>query len=364
MKLNRENLEWLTKNADAVIRYRAATELLNEPGEKKVELLKNDLMSSSLVRLWLDNLRPIFAKNVMHSGKSEAFENAMGKLYEFGLRKGMKALDIRTKPFRLWLKEQTRLPNKGYYAPFSAFYRTLVAAFLSMTGYSVEDEVDAWVLKRLETVCSFAKKGNLEEVYVPQDTFSGFPNCYRRYPLINPVLYTDDELQLPWIHDLNAFLHSKQIMEDSRLRQKLETIVALILKPEYQKLCPGYGVIRSKSGRYYVMGWSVHLPGYFGSDIPPNSFGHLLLLLKMLGRLHIVREHAWYKRSLSLLESFKGETGLIIFPRDFLPEKAFGYWVAGLRMGLESNRRVQMAITCESTFRYFEIMLKNSEPYA
>lgn len=352
MCINCESLNWLLKNSGPPIRYRTYTELLRKTSERKTELLKEDLLSSNLVQFWLNNLRPDFDKNALHSGRSEAFENAMGKLYEFGLRKGVKALDKKTKPFRLWLAQQIRLPNEGY---FPVFHRTIVATFLSMTGYANEDAVKTMILKRLETIYPFAKKGDLKDVYVPQDSFPGFPKSFRNYPLLNPDLYPDDEMKLPWIHDVNAFVYSPFIMEDVELREKVETIIAFILKPEYQKLHFGYGVIRKESGKYYVMGWSVHLPRYFESSPQPKDFGYFLLLLNLMSRSRTARKHPWFKRSFSFLNSFKAENDLITFPRDFLPEKRFGYWVTGARMGLEPNRKTQKAITCESTFRYLQI---------
>jgi len=352
MRLSYESLNWLLENSGSPIRYRTSTELLRETNERKTESLKEDLLSSNLVQLWLDNLRPDSDKNGLHSGKSEAFENAMGKLYEFGLRKGEKVLDEKTEPFRHWLAEQTSLSNDGY---FPVFHRTMVATFLAMTGYSNDVAVKTMILKRLETIYPFAKKGDLNNVYIPQDSFSGFPKSFRNYPLLDPDLYPNDEMKLPWIHDVNAFLHSPFVMDDTELRRKVETIIAFILKPEYQKLQPGYGVIRKGSGKYYVMGWSIHLPGYFKSSVQPKDFGQFLLLLNLMSRSRTAREHPWFKRSFSFLNSFKAENDLITFPRGFLPEKRFGYWVTGARMGLEPNRKTQKAITCESTFRYLEI---------
>ena len=89
MSTVQHDLEWLLQNAGSIIRYRTITELVKESDENKIEPLRNKLLSDGLVQFWLDHLVPNFDKNVMHSGKSEAFENAMGKLYEFGLRKGL-----------------------------------------------------------------------------------------------------------------------------------------------------------------------------------------------------------------------------------------------------------------------------------
>jgi hypothetical protein len=351
MRLSYENVNWLIQNASPPIRYRVYTELLTDTTEREKELLKKDLLSDNLVQLWLCNLRPNFDKNVLHSGKSEAFENAMGKLYEFGLRKGEKVLDKKTEPFRVWLAKQIRLPNEGY---FPVLYRIIVASFLSMTGYSNDDAVKTMILKRLETIYPFAKEENLNDVYIPQDSFPSFPKNLRGYPLINPNLYPDDDMKLPWIYDIYAFMHSSFIMEDAELRNKVETIIAFILKPQYQKLHQHYGVIYKKPNRYYVMGWSVHLR-YFESSISAEDFGYFLLMLKLMSCSKTARKHQWFTRSSSFLNRFKTENGLVIFPRNFLPEKKSGYWIAGKRMGLEVNRKFERAIKCESTFRFLEI---------
>jgi hypothetical protein len=337
-------------NAGPVIRYRTAIELLGEKGIGKS--LRENLVSSSLVQFWLEHLSPKLGRNDLHGAKTENYENVMGKLYEFGLRKGFPSLDEKTEPFRQWLKREICRPNEGY---LPVFYRTLVAAFLAMTGYSDDEAVKDWVQRRLETVYEFAKKGTLEGAYVPQDSFPGFPKAFKNAPLLNPELYPNQEMKLPWIHDINAFLHSPHIMEDATLKAKVETIIKFTLTPEYQKLPVGYGVVRHEPGRYYAMGWSVHLPGYFDSDVSGREFGRLLLLLELFGRSDAARHHVWYQRLIDMLTCFNDEEDLTIFPREFLPEKGYGVWVLGVRMGLEENRRTKRAITCESTFRFLRI---------
>jgi len=345
-----ETLDWLMNNSGPVIRYRTALDLLHE--EARAPALEKHLLASSLVRFWLGKLNPNPNRKTLHGAKTETYENVMGKLYEFGLRKGNSTLDSKTKPFRKWLKQQIKLSNEGY---LPVFHRTLTAAFLVLTGYAEDEAVKEWVLRRLETVHAFAKQGNLREAYVPQNSFPSFPKAFRNTPLLNPELYPDDELKLPWIHDINAFLHSPLIMEDATSREKVETVVRLILNPEYQRLHVGYGVVRHQSGRYYMMGWSVHLPAYSQPDVPAEDFGRLLLLLNLLGRSGTAKESIWYKRSIEILKRFKDKDNLISFPRATLPEKRTGCWVLGHRMGLEEKRRTHKAITCESTFRFLEI---------
>ncbi|HVP16542.1 MAG TPA: hypothetical protein VMT42_04175 [candidate division Zixibacteria bacterium] len=346
---------WLMNNAGPIIRYRTAIELLHDD-EKRLSLEK-DIMASHLVHFWIEKLHATPDRKTLHGAKTENYENVMGKLFEFGLKKGNPALDQRIRPYRLWLKKQLKLSNEGY---LPVFYRTLTAAFLVLTGYSCDEAVKEWVLRRLETVYAFAEKGNLKEAYVPQDSYPGFPKAFRNTPLLNPELYPDDELKLPWIHDINAFLYSSFISEDTGLRNKVEAIIKFIFSREYQNLHNGYGVVRHQSGRYYMMGWSVHLPAYFEPEVAPKEFGRLLLLLKLLGRSEVAKHHSWFKRSKEMLDQFKNQDGLISFPREFLPERRSGCWVLGHRMGIEENHRVQKAITCESTFRFLEIISQNT----
>ncbi len=195
-----------------------------------------------MVQSWLGNLQPYFW--ALHGSKSVNFENAMGKLYEFGLRKGIEALDEKTKPFENWLRQQVDNPTYNY------FYLALVASFLSMTGYSTEEAVNECILERLETVYPFAKKADFNEIYIPQDSYQGFPKAFRDKPLLNPALEADKGSMLPSIHDINAFLHSASLMDNVQLRSKVEKIVEFVLRPEYQKLYPGYGVVMI-SGKFY-----------------------------------------------------------------------------------------------------------------
>jgi hypothetical protein len=357
----KNSLCWLLENAGPIIRYRTATELLGELNQDKVGSLRKDLLSCKLVQSWLGNLQPNFW--ALHGSKSVNFENAMGKLYEFGLRKGIEALDEKTKPFENWLRQQVDHPTCNY------FYLALVASFLSMTGYSTEEAVNECILERLETVYPFAKKANFNEIYIPQDSYHGFPKAFRDKPLLNPALETDKGSMLPSIHDINAFLHSASLMDSAQLKTRVEKIMEFVLRPEYQKLYPGYGVVMI-SGKFYSAGWSVHLPGYFESDAGqtspykftphPDNPNHpsLLLRLSMMSHSKAARAHSWFNRMLSMLESFRIEDGILTFPRSLLLEKE-GYWVNGYRLGLEVDRRIKKAIICESTFRYHEIIKRN-----
>jgi len=67
------------EHGGSVIRYRTAHEKVG----KMIEDLRDDLLSSNLVVRWLSLLQPRFRSWEIHGAKSQNYENAMGKLYEF-----------------------------------------------------------------------------------------------------------------------------------------------------------------------------------------------------------------------------------------------------------------------------------------
>ena len=345
---NADVARWLMENAGPVIRYRLSKGH-DQDGNRAIAEL-TDLLASPLVSSCLESIPSECDRNTLHGAIPQVFENAMGKLFEFGLKRGVQVLDDRVAPFQRWMEEQKDLPHRGH---LPVFHRTICAAFLTMLGYE-DGGVDAWVKHRLDRVYDFARSPDLEHAYVPQDTLPGYPKAFRRSPLLNPDLYPDDDLKLPWVYDLYAFLHSKGIMGDEDRRSKVETVIKLVLSPEYQSLWPGYGVVRY-DGQYYMMGWSVHLPGYQGEYVTGREFARMLLLLELLGRSRQAPWHDWYRRSVKIMED-RLEVGHVrYFSRTDLPESNNGVWVLGMRMGLEEKRRSVKALECESLFRCLQI---------
>jgi hypothetical protein len=265
----------------------------------------------------------------------------MGKLGELGMRAGLQPFDSKTLPFRAWL---TDTAEDEIEHPFRVFLRTIVASFLAFTGYSSTEPVYNVLAERLESTYSFAKNPDFGQVYVGKRGNDG---------LVNPRLYPEQQFVLPWIHDIRGFANSDQILADTRLCQKAEAVVSMVLGPEYQKLQPGYGLMKYKD-RGYKSGWSVHLPGFF-SEPSDASMSSILLILPIMAPFKTARESDWFKRMIERLETCITEYGTYRFPRVWLPEKQKGYWVNGAYMALEENRRRTSAIESESTFRMFRI---------
>ncbi len=351
---NKELVKWLLADGGPVIRYRTATELMATPDDVDIHKLKKELLNSTSIRSWFEKAVPSLAFNDIHGSKATSFENVMGKITDLGIKKGTPELDRYTLPYREWLSENAECPP-GHI--FSIFIRTLIAAFLARAGYTGEPAVGTVLRNRLDTIYDFIRQSNYD-IYVNPVDYPQIPRSFQKKPLINPELSRDGNLRLPWIYDiigLAAWLPEYGTEYD---RAKASTIIEYILDDRYQKLHPGYGILRTEKGRYYAMGWSVWLPGFFGPPSDDTRPGRTVseMLRAFIQRLILVRrfkptrKHRWFTESVNHLQDFKTGKGTYLFPRSYLPEKPVGYWAAGSRMGLEENRKSNLALELESTF--------------
>jgi hypothetical protein len=338
-----EAVQWLLANSGSVIRFQLVVDILQEQDVGRVGSVLAELLASPLVGEWIDRLVPGFQMKQLHSSNPSAFENTMGKLGELGMRAGLQPFDGKTLPFRAWLTD-TADEEDDSDSPFRIFLRTIIASFLSFTGYSDTDPVHNVLAERLDATHSFARNPDFTMVYIGKRGSDS---------LVNPRLYPDQKFVLPWIHDIRGFANSDQILSDHHLRQKAEAVVSMVLSSEYQELQPGYGLMKYKD-RAYKSGWSVHLPGFF-SEPPDASMSNVLLTLPMMASFKTARESDWFQRMIDRLETCSTEYGTYQFPRKWLPEKREGYWVNGTYMALEEDRRKASAFECESTFRMLRI---------
>lgn len=335
---NRSLVQWLLDNGGPAIRYRTATELLDEPADVNLGRLRTDLLHSAMVRQWFVCIGLPGGLTSLHSGKPSAFENVCAKLCELGLRAGMlDKLDAKMLPFRRHLA--------GWDEKWG---RPLLAACLNWIGYP-DEAVLACLSERLETIYGLARTDNYD-IYVDQDTFGDFNNAFRKKRLINPDLNEP----LPKIWDLYALAHWPAALQNAQTQHKIDTVVAYILNPDYQALEDGYGVMRAGKRRYYSMGWSVHLPGYPNSGNKQPEYMYVQRL-ELMAHFATARSTTWFQDCVRHLESFQTETGVYRFPAGYLRESSSGYWVSGAYMRLEENRRVRRSLDLDSTFRMCKI---------
>jgi hypothetical protein len=108
--------------------------------------------------------------------------------------------------------------------------------------------------ERLEHVSTFCERRNYD-IYVPDGTFGGVPKAFRDRPVIWPELYSNGRFLFPLIYDLYGYraMYSKL---DSTGRSRVDAVLRYILDDAYQRLLPGYGILRNGPGHYYAMGWA------------------------------------------------------------------------------------------------------------
>ena len=356
-----ETYQWLMENGGLVIRYRTATELMPPDKSLDVEALRNDLLQSPLVQKWLDNLKPPFllgqkltrqaeftrASMEIHGAKDIALENVLGKLTDFGLKKGVPELDRRVNPYLGWLVETSK---KFPHYFFVTWMRHEVADFLALAGYADEPEIQKLLKTRLDLIYDFARRGDYD-IYTDPKKYKKMPGSFAGRPLIKPEL-TRNQIMLPLVYDIvgwGAYLNS---VTDEEALTKADTVIEWILNEKYQAYPWGYGIIFDEaSSNFWAMGWSIHMPGFSESLNGDLETQLRVLRLEQLAHFKAARRHPWFKADMEHLEQFKTERGAYLFPKEFLPEKPAAYWIVGGKMALEDNPRNKKKLEVESTFR-------------
>jgi hypothetical protein len=336
---------WLLRQGNPVIRFRTLVDFLNEQDVGMVSEALDSVLKDDEVKLCLDRLVPEFDLDQVHSSKDTAFENVMGKLVQLGMRAGLQPFDNKTLPHRVWLSENNEAEPVE---PHFMFKKSVLASFLSYAGYGSTKPVRDHLFTRLNGMNQFAINPSFETIFVDKSEFSGIPKATQEHDLVNPELYPNQNFRLPWIYDIRGLAFCQNILENPTLKERCERVVSLILTEEYQNLPRSYGIAKYGE-KYYVLGWAVHLPGY------KNGFenlmsGELLLTLEMMSSFDSAKQSEWFQNAIKYLETFRTDTGTYLFPRELLTDKKDGYWISGLRMGLESNRTTQSSLEIESTF--------------
>jgi hypothetical protein len=347
--LHEQALEWLLEYGGPAIRYRTATELLDDSTGVDLDELTAALLESPLVNEWLERLIPETGLNQLHGSKPTTYESAMGKLTQLGCRSGMLPFDERVRPFRDWLAQTMRDAQDW---SWMAFQRAMVGGFLAVAGYHDDWAVRQQMVRRLEVLYQFTRRKDYD-IYVDRSDYPGIPAGFRDKPLVDPALYPGGEQCFPSIYDIHALAH---FVWDDAQQQQVDTVIDYVLHPDYQALPEGYGLMRAGKRKYYAIGWSVHLPGYSGlDDLSGRDARRLVQRVVLLAHFPTARAHRWFQENLSHLETYRAERGTYVFPRPYLREGRSGYWVMGAYMGLEENRRSKLAIELESIFWMLKI---------
>jgi hypothetical protein len=333
---------WLLARGGPIVRYRTATELLDDPSGLDLPQLQAELLASEEVQCWLRNLG---AGPVHHSMDASA-ENAMAKLLEYGLRAGIPALDEKALPY-------CDCGPGGQHESDAL----IIAPFLIRAGYWDQPGVAAWFEARLDALYRTAQAASYEFLMDASERAALPPSArdkdtYRAS--FNPV---GTETPLPSCYDLYALCYHPR--HEAEVWDKVEAVVGYLIDPRFQTTPGGYIWDEAKR-QHYAAGrtFLATLPGFGQVPPGPGDTQRLVMFLEMMAHSVTGSRSAWFQGQLAHLEGCRTPEGTSRFPGDYLRERRGGgyYLYGGAHMGLGENRRRRQALEIESTFRMLRLL--------
>jgi hypothetical protein len=334
--------EWLLSTAGPIVRYRTAVELVDNCPPREKRRLLAELLKCAEVKRWLARL----GKGPLHHSKDTAFENAAGKLLEYGLRAGIPAFDRKMRPY---CRRAAAKHSSG---------TAIALPFLVRAGYAKHEHVAREFRGRLAALRRTARAKRYD-FYMSKSQVREIPESQLRLargrfyrPEFNPV---GDECPLPTCYDLLALLYWPR--SDKRTWRAIEEVIRYVIDRRFQKT-PGGSIwdpVKSQrwaAGRVYL----ACLPGFLNVRRQEWGPGRFVLFMEAAASSPTARRSAWFRRGLRHLESFRTGAGTYRFPGNYLLERAGSYYLyAGAHMGLGESRRERTALEVESTFRMLRI---------
>ena len=288
-------------------------------------------------------------RQMVHGSKPEQLENTAFRLWLLGIKKGNHKLDASIETYieimsrDLYAEKEMR--NYGIFK---------IAQMLSLIGYSEMDEINKALRIRLNQIYAFVSKGSFD-IYKSVKEFTGIPSNWKdQTKFVDPELTKYGGIEgappLPSYYDMLGFIGMKgrESFEDDK---KIETIVSYCLDIKYQYgIEPGYGILMTPSGRYYSMGWSVHVPCYGQKIIPDDAISRILLWSYILTSICNDKSKQQFSNVIEFLEDYRLDNGFYKLPKEFIPNSKSGYFVMGKNLSVGENRRNIEALMWESTY--------------
>ena len=323
---NQAVMEWLYANAGPIIQWRLVRDFAYPSSKKEADRLLQAVVSSEEVQRWLSNLG-----GGIHGSKDTHAENAIAKLVEYGIEKGLPEFDEKMMPYA---------DRVGTYRP--TWLSDQLAPFLIAGGYAAHKRVRECFLKRLDLLYSFVKEHDSIEYLSSQET-EDIPKAWQGKPVYRFDYDAEGSVPLPSCYDLYALAHWPH---DSQTTKKAEAVMSFVSQPTFQNTEGGFFWDRKRhvchsAGR-----------GWLACCEPKR----IVLFVGLAARFASARDSEWFKAALANLESCQTKEGRYSFPKDYLKEKRNSYYMyQGNHMGLGESRRKKQWIEVESTFQMLNI---------
>ena len=242
--------DWLLAEGGAIIRYLTATELLGSLDAKEETRLRRELLACPEVERWLDNLAAVPGERPrIHGSRDTDAENAMGKLLEYGLRRGMRAFDERMRPYLELITPDMDPVRDLVPGP-------MLAPLLIRAGYADNERVAAFFTARLRALAATAKRGSYDLI-LSKTGRRALPQRWCGKPIYRPEFY--EQFPLPTIYDWYALAYLP--VEGPETRRMVRDVAAYVSDTRFQATPSGYLWDREK-GRFRAAGrvWLAILP--------------------------------------------------------------------------------------------------------
>jgi hypothetical protein len=359
----KELIGWLMDNGGSAIKFRTATELMDNYPQSQRNKLAEQLLENRRAKTLLpllDNFPPVpsfdnireFTK--IHTSKSSGIEGIMPRLLHMGFRQGIPAFDRRMRKFRKYVDNdlvKKALDNaKDPYVNdvWALFSAVLLASYFIWGGYRYDESVR--IIKRQIDLVYRTASGKIFDIYLPEEEFKAkhlSPQKKMRKLVLKPGI------QFPLIFDIFGLAYLPDDLLDGEVKRKINTIVRYMLDEKFQSLHEGYGYLYFKSNQrkaynFYGCGWRPVLPYSYGFDSDRHK-RTIVLYLDLMSHFKPAVQSDWFKKCLNHLEQFQTPSGTYCFPSNYLMDKKEGFYVLGGMMGLE-DKRAKKSLELESTF--------------
>jgi len=321
-------IDWLLTAGNPILRYRTARDLAPGYPAAGLEQLRCEAAAAPETQRWLGNLAR--STNV-HGSRDVDGENALAKLLEYGFDRSLPVFDAGVQAL---LENCTVQPWDRYILP----------PFLIHAGYVDHPLVQDWLDQRIDALYQNALKGGYDFYLDPVEAARA-PSAWRGKPIYRDEVGHETAYPIPTCYDFYALACCPALPGIPDLDEKMETITAYLSDRRFQTTIGGYGWNKN-SGRCYAAGRVF---------LACAEQSRLTLFLELGARFASVRQSAWFKKGLALLESCRTPQGIYCFPPELMMEKAGSFIYGGCHMGLGENRRKGQALELESTFRMLYI---------
>lgn len=293
-------------------------------------------LNDDKVKYWINKLLENRPNPIHHGSKDSLLENSSFKLWAYGI--GEKDCD-EIKIFNDFL-EKWLLGEFDKSGMTGEVYIVITACHLAASDRNNGTALE-YAIKRLDDLEEFVSL-NKFDIYADKADYPLIPKSRDIHPLVDKKWCSMECFAIPSIHDMWLIAYTYANMSDV-YKQKADALLKCIIKPEYQELNRGYGLMYVPPKKYYSIGWSVHLPFPFGTSNNESSVYHAAWMSYYKGSKDVV------KIIMDELDKHRTEDGLWQFPSEWLKEGKDRYAVFGGHMGMAENRRKRISRIIEST---------------